>query len=191
MEPVRGDHYDVLGIEPSATGDEVEEAYRRCMVLYGEGSLATYSLLEPEEVEAVRARVREAYSVLRDPERRRDYDASPRRAETAPPAPTVPEPPRRDPAVLPDPVTGAALRRVREERGVVLKDIARASRIGVRFLEYIEADRHADLPAAVYLRGFVQEYARAVGLEPQRTAASYLAHAASTPRRSDERGVKR
>jgi cytoskeletal protein RodZ len=57
---------------------------------------------------------------------------------------------------------------------VALKDIARASKIGVRFFEYIEADRHADLPAVVYLRGFLQEYARAVGLDPQRTAGAYL-----------------
>jgi len=178
---MRGDHYDVLGIERSATGDEVEEAYRRCVLLYGEGSLATYSLLEPKEVEEVRARVHEAYHVLRDPERRRDYDASPRLVELGPPPAPV-EAPRAEPGVLPDPVTGPDLRRVREERGVALKDIARASRIGVRFLEYIEADRHRDLPAAVYLRGFVQEYARAVGLDPQRTAASYLSRVAASRR---------
>jgi len=180
---MRGDHYDVLGIERSATGDEVEEAYRRCVMLYGEGSLATYSLLEPDEVEAVRARVHEAYSVLRDPERRRDYDQSPRLIELAPPP--APEAPRAEPGVLPDPVTGPDLRRVREERGVVLKDIARVSRIGVRFLEYIEADRHGDLPAAVYLRGFLQEYARAVGLDPQRTASSYLSRVAASRRLED------
>jgi len=72
------------------------------------------------------------------------------------------------------PVTGPDLRRVREEKGVALKDISFASKIGVRFLEHIEADRHAQLPAVVYLRGFLQEYARAVGLDPQRTAGSYL-----------------
>jgi curved DNA-binding protein CbpA len=180
MQPARGDHYEVLGIEPSATGDEVEEAYRRCVVLYGEGSLATYSLLEPAEVEAVRARVHEAYSVLRDPDRRREYDASPRRLEANPPEPPEAEDTRPEPGVLPEPVTGADLKRVREARGVALKDIARASKIGVRFFEYIEADRHADLPAVVYLRGFLQEYARAVGLDPHRTAGSYLAR---VPRR--------
>ena len=179
---MRGDHYDVLGIERSATGDEVEEAYRRCVLLYGEGSLATYSLLEPDEVEAVRARVQEAYSVLRDPERRRDYDASPRLIERDVPAAPAAEPSRSEPGVLPEPVTGPDLRRVREERGIALRDIARVSRIGVRFLEYIEADRHTDLPAPVYLRGFLQEYARAVGLDPQRTAASYLSRAAASRR---------
>jgi len=175
MKLIRGTHYDVLGIEASATVEEVEEAYRRYAGLYGEGALATYSLLEPEELHAARARVDEAYGVLRDPDRRRDYDAGPREPASGPPEPPQPEAPRPEPRTLPEPVTGADLRRVREARGVVLKEIAVASKIGVRFLEYIEADRHKDLPAPVYLRGFLQEYARAVGLDPQRTAASYLA----------------
>ena len=173
-EILRGTHYDVLGLERSASSDEVEEAYKRCEALYGDGALATYSLLEPEEVRVAHARVDEAYRVLRDPERRRDYDARTQEDE-GPAAETLePPPPRPDPRVLPEPVTGPDLRRVREERGVGLKEIAFASKIGIRFLEYIEADRHGELPAAVYLRGFLQEYARAVGLDPQRTAGSYL-----------------
>lgn len=168
-------HYDVLGIEPRASVEEVEEAYRRCAGLYGEDALATYSLLEPEERRAARARVEEAYAVLRDPDRRRDYDDAGAAAVPDPTPAPVPEAPRPEPRVLPEPVTGADLRRVREARGVALKDIAAASKIGVRFLEYIEADRHKDLPAPVYLRGFLYEYARAVGLDPQRTAGSYLA----------------
>ena len=181
MATLRGSHYEVLGLASSATSDEVEEAYRRCNALYGEGALATYSLLEPEEVESARARVDAAYRVLRDPERRRDYDASQEAAALeAREEEQIEEaqPPRPDPRVLPEPVTGPDLRRVREERGVNLKEIAFASKIGVRFLEYIEADRHADLPAVVYLRGFLQEYARAVGLDPQRTAGSYLSRLA-------------
>jgi curved DNA-binding protein CbpA len=173
MATLRGSHYDVLGLEPSATSDEVEEAYQRCAALYGEGALATYSLLDPDEIRAARARVDEAYRVLRDPERRREYDSSPGDPEPEEPE-EMPEPPREEPRVLPEPVTGPDLRRVREEKGVALKDISFASKIAIRFLEYIEADRRAELPAVVYLRGFLQEYARAVGLDPQRTAGSYL-----------------
>jgi type II secretory ATPase GspE/PulE/Tfp pilus assembly ATPase PilB-like protein len=69
----------------------------------------------------------------------------------------------------------ADLRRFREGRGVSLRTIATASKIGVRFLEYIEADRHDQLPAPVYLRSFIQEYARAVGLDPRHTADAYMA----------------
>jgi flagellar biosynthesis protein FlhG len=80
--------------------------------------------------------------------------------------------------VLAEPVTGPALRRFREQVGVTLREIATRSKVGVRYLEYIEQDRHRDLPAPVYLRGFLQEYARAVGLDPRRTAEAYLAQLA-------------
>jgi flagellar biosynthesis protein FlhG len=81
----------------------------------------------------------------------------------------------RTPHVLPEPITGAVLRRYREERGVSLRDIANQSKIGTRYLEYIEGDRLDMLPAAVYLRGFLQEYARALGLDPRLTANAYMA----------------
>jgi len=78
-------------------------------------------------------------------------------------------------SALDGPVTGARLRRFREESGVSLKEIAERSKVGQRYLQYIEDDRYNDLPARVYLRGFLIEYARALGLEPARTADAYLA----------------
>ncbi len=188
--------YDVLGISPRASRQQIDRAYRFLCELYGEGALATYSLLEAEETEATRSRVREAYQILVDPVRRRAYDVEhgyagaddrllpfeKTQTETEAASPTSPEQahPRASPEVLPEPLTGADLRRVREEKGVSLEEIASMSKVGIRHLKYIEADRHASLPAAVYLRGFVQEYARAVGLDPKQTAKSYLAHLRSS-----------
>jgi len=195
-------HYQVLGLEPRATGEQIEKSYLFHLGLYGEEALATYSLLDADELREARARVQEAFETLRDPVRRYEYDvangfvsagalvvpfptpAAPNPAR--PPAASVARPAalgvppeaarvRHAPQVLPDPVDGAALRRFREERGVSLRDISLVTKVGVRYLEYIEADRHALLPAPVYLRGFLQEYARVVGLEPRRTAESYLA----------------
>jgi flagellar biosynthesis protein FlhG len=57
---------------------------------------------------------------------------------------------------------------------VDLRRIASITKIGTRFLEYIEEDRFALLPAPVYLRGFLQEYARAIGLEPGAVAKAYM-----------------
>jgi cytoskeletal protein RodZ len=80
-------------------------------------------------------------------------------------------------------VTGADLKKIRESRGVSLRGIALVTKIGVRYLEYIEEDRLALLPAAVYLRGFLMEYGRALGLDPLRTAESYMAR---LPRAADQ-----
>ena len=63
---------------------------------------------------------------------------------------------------------------MREARGLSLRHISAATKIGIRFLEYIEEDRFAFLPPPVYLRGFLQEYARLVGLEPRSLADAYM-----------------
>jgi flagellar biosynthesis protein FlhG len=187
-----GSHYETLGLDPRATPQQVERAYHFCLEMYAEESLATYSLLSRDEIRSCRERIQEAYEVLSDPMRRRDYDV--RLGNATPGPPVLPFPPlptlRAEPlvealaepfddgppapVVLPDPVTGSDLKKYREARGIRLRDIADASKVGVRYLEYIEGDRHGLLPAPVYLRGFLQEYAKAVGLEPRRTADSYL-----------------
>jgi flagellar biosynthesis protein FlhG len=191
-------HYATLGLDPRASREQVEKAYRFHLEMYGEGALATYSLLAAEDVRAARARVASAYEVLSDPMRRREYDLSlgvaapsgllpfpsslPVAIRAIPPphaGSTRPseEPPLPLPAPpsLPDLMTGADLKKIREARGVSLRGIALVTKIGVRFLEYIEEDRLGLLPAPVYLRGFLMEYGRALGLDPLRTAEAYMA----------------
>jgi hypothetical protein len=71
-------------------------------------------------------------------------------------------------------VTGAFLRKVREIRGLELNDISQRTKISERYLRALEEEQFADMPAAVYVRGYVTEYARALRLDPQRSAESYL-----------------
>ena len=59
---------------------------------------------------------------------------------------------------------GEELRREREIRGISLKEISDATKISKRFLEAIEKNDHRTLPAPVFTRGFVREYARYLGL---------------------------
>ena len=157
--------------------EAVEKAYEHGLATYDEAGVATYSLLDGDQRRAARERIEEAYRVLSDPALRAAYDAELVARRTA--AGTAEAAARPQPVTLPDPVTGADLKRFRESRGITLRDIASASKIGVRYLEYIEIERVELLPAPVYLRGFVQEYARVVGLDPRPTADSYLTRIAA------------
>ncbi len=72
------------------------------------------------------------------------------------------------------PVTGDALRRVREAHGLSLKDLEGKTKIGHWHLDNIEKQKYVDLPALVYLRGFLQALARELKLDPIRVSRSYL-----------------
>ncbi len=68
---------------------------------------------------------------------------------------------------------GEELRREREIRGISLKEIADATKISKRFLEAIERNDHKMLPAPVFTRGFVREYARYLGLNAEEMVNRY------------------
>src|SRR5688572_20088071 len=76
MPPLAGNYYEILGVPTTATPEHVERAYRYHVGLYSDSSLATYSLLDPNERQQAKAQVQEAYDVLKDPLRRRAYDGS-------------------------------------------------------------------------------------------------------------------
>jgi cytoskeleton protein RodZ len=69
---------------------------------------------------------------------------------------------------------GEEMRKEREIRSISLKEIADATKISKRYLEAIEKDDYKVLPAAVFTRGFVREYARYLGLNPDEAVNRYL-----------------
>lgn len=74
-----------------------------------------------------------------------------------------------------DVATGEFLRRARESAGLDLRSISEETKIGVTMLSYIEDERVERLPAPVYLRNFVCQYARCLGLDEEKVARTYLA----------------
>lgn len=69
---------------------------------------------------------------------------------------------------------GEWLRRQREMREISLRDIADRTKISLRYLEAMEADRFDLLPAPIFAKGFLREYARYVGLSPDEVVNHYL-----------------
>lgn len=77
---------------------------------------------------------------------------------------------------------GEELRREREIRGISLKEIADATKVSRRFLEAIERNDHRTLPAPVFTRGFVREYARYLGLNAEDIVNRYNSAASGDDR---------
>lgn len=69
---------------------------------------------------------------------------------------------------------GRWLRQQREVRDIELDEVARATRVSIRYLQALEEGRFELLPAPVFARGFLREYARYVGLDADETVNSYL-----------------
>ena len=192
--------YELLELDPQGDELQLERAYRIARATYEPTSVATYSILSEQENAEILRRVEEAYAVLSDARIRREYDLRLRRAERwrSLPVPKVAglesskassepvsvwngEPLRTaaielDEALEPEDgiYDGAVLRRIRLELGIELEEIATITKVNSYYLESVEKDRYADLPSGVYVRGFIVEFAKCLGLDPVEVARSYM-----------------
>jgi flagellar biosynthesis protein FlhG len=185
--------YEVLESDPGASDEDIRRAYKRAREMYAGESIAICGLYTPERLEVVQQRIEEAYDTLLDPEKRKLYDLKlfpegiPTRqtpqtmtsiAATAPPKDDM-TPVRVD---LPEPVidanteiTGDLLKRLREARGIDLVEISQRTKVSVHHLRSIEDENWSVMPAQVYLRGFLVEFARFLRLDPTQVTRTYLA----------------
>ena len=62
---------------------------------------------------------------------------------------------------------GEMLRTTREGRGLTLVDVAQALKLTQRQVEALESERFDALPGAAFARGFLRNYARLLGLDPE------------------------
>lgn len=178
--------YDVLLVPRTATDDEIRRAYKRQREIFREGALPTMSLVSSEALRQEQARIEEAHDTLLDPVRRRAYDLS-----------TYPDDPR-DRVATPRGATasaaelamlqaelareitsetqfgGALLKKVRESQGIELVDISQRTKISVAHLAAIESEAAGELPAPVYVQGFVQTVAKVLKLDPAQVSKTYM-----------------
>ncbi|HAG10097.1 MAG TPA: hypothetical protein DCK76_01585 [Desulfotomaculum sp.] len=61
--------------------------------------------------------------------------------------------------------TGETFRKAREARGLSLEDVARQTKISLRYIKAIEDNSFDVLPGGVYTRGFLRSYARLLDLD--------------------------
>jgi len=181
--------YELLEIYPGASEEEVRRALKQIHEWYGADGLAGRGACTEEEGEDYERRAEEAHARLLDRSRRREYDrsnfpdgfpsardnsANERSSIAGTVAATRDSLPRVD--LNQDQfVDGAFLGRLRMERNVELVDISNRAKISVAYLKAIEEERFADLPAPVFIRGFVTEYARFLKIDPRRAVNDFMA----------------
>ncbi|HEY1955539.1 MAG TPA: helix-turn-helix domain-containing protein [Polyangiaceae bacterium] len=180
--------YEVLGVTRTASDEEVRRAYKAQREVYATGSIATSSLLDPDQLRVAQARLEEAYDTLLDAMRRRAYDLSTFPESSAPSPNVAARKPARAAAAEQDLLraelareigpdtefSGATLRKVREAQGVELAEISERTKIGRLHLAALEDETWEALPAEVYVRGFLVELAKFLRLDPAQVQRTYL-----------------
>ena len=68
---------------------------------------------------------------------------------------------------------GEQLKLARKSKSKSLEDISRDTNINKQYLEALEEDNYDVLPGSVYVRGFLSNYARCVGLDPKAVVKQY------------------
>lgn len=202
-------HYELLEVPPTASFEDIRRANRRIRDIYGAESIAISGLYDPASLEAVHRRLDLSYTTLMDAAKRKEYDLElfpdgvpmpiapphgslgsgptlPARVAKADDSVSAVRPPM--PEISPQTeYTGPLLRQIREAVGVELREIAERSKIGMAYLQALEAELFVKLPAPVYVRGFLAEYGRALGLDVERVKQTYLArYRAARPSPDDE-----
>jgi curved DNA-binding protein CbpA len=81
---------------------------------------------------------------------------------------------------------GVRLRRARMFRGYEIDDISEVTKVSGTHLRNIEDENFADLPADVYVRGFVTAYAKTIGLDPTVVVPGYMSRVVQS--RSEAQG---
>ena len=159
--------FQLLKLEPGATLKEVEKAFQRLKALYAENSLASYSLFDEDERCGKLVVIERAY------ERIVQFLLQPQKEVCLP----VDELPVREApnSIDVNQAPGLYLSVAREKAGRTFQELCAQTKIGRSHMENIEAERFEKLPAPVYLRGFILEYAKALGLsEAEEIARIYL-----------------
>ncbi len=182
-------NYEILEVSPDASAVEIQQAYEHAKETFQRDSVAVYSLFSEKEMEKIQAAVEEAYRILIDETSRRNYDqahpSSPSLKSSKPERlPEAPESPMGKKTYLPfseisidlgeGPYRGKMLKQVRERMGVDLKTVSMETKISLKILQRIEEESTDQLPAMVYLRGFLKGYAQCLGLDPKKVIEDYL-----------------
>ena len=160
------DAYLTLKLTMDANLAKIESAYVQHKELFNSSSIACYSLCSEAERQANLKAIESAHQLIiseRFPQQIKPEPVSMSESSSEVATP--------DPGVSP----GSFLKQQRQTLGIPLATIVDQTKVSKTILGHIEEEDYAQLPATVYLRGFIIEIAKIVHVaDPHLIAGQYL-----------------
>lgn len=196
-------YYEILEIGPNAPQHEVTTSYERARSTYSSDNPALYTIFSEVEAREWMTLIEEAYSVLGNKTLRALYDerlltnGAVNREELSYQSLmhasklNYPEPAKKQVAAKPtysvdadienqikarDSWDGDFIRKVREYKGITQDRMSEITKITSYYINAVEGDDPSNLPAPVFVRGYVVQIAKTLGLDDKKVADSYMKH---------------
>lgn len=175
-------YYNILQINRDAPFEEIKNAYHSLVKIYNAKMLSNYSLYKNNDIDGKIEEIENAYHVLSDAEKKQLYDQSLEFTKTDSflqnlPSYEIKYDTNNDFEVRIKSTqffTGSFLQEIRQYKNITLSQMEEITKVSTRHLENIEADNYNQLPADIYVRGFLIQYARALKLDETLVTKSYL-----------------
>lgn len=196
----RYNYYEVLELTANAPQHEVTTAYERARSTYSGDNPAIYTIFSEQEARELLVVIEEAYQVLGNKILRNIYDqrllsghsslndltyASIVEASKQVYPETKAEKPatayQKDEAFEKEIAArtdwdGAFLKKVREYKQITTQRMSEITKINSYYVTAIENMDPGNLPVIVFVRGYVVQIAKALGLDEKKVADSYMKH---------------
>jgi DnaJ-class molecular chaperone len=192
-------YYELLNLDKDAGVGDIQQAYLIAVSTYSRDSLAAHSVLSEEEKTAMLKRIEAAYTTLVDKNKRLFYDKevlkidvdehlrnrniseasdklTPHTDYSFKGVRDATAESRMENEFKHTESTifgGAHLKNIREMKGITIDEIAQKTRIRASYLKALEGEDFEQLPAEVFLRGFLKAYAKYLGLDPDVVSRNY------------------
>jgi DnaJ-class molecular chaperone len=194
----RHNYYEILELKAGAPQHEVTTAYERARHTYSGENTAIYTIFSEQEAREFLSLIEEAYEILGNKTLRMIYDQRLRNGQSSlndlTYAAIIDASKQMQPEVKQERVEptykrneafekematnsdwdGEALKKVREYKNLTLRQMNEITKINSYYVGAIERMEAKELPAIVFVRGYVVQIAKALGLDEKKVADSYM-----------------
>jgi curved DNA-binding protein CbpA len=199
VEPTQFNYYDILEVSPHSEQHEVTTAYERAKSTYSGNNPAIYTIFSETEARELLKLIEEAYSVLGNKTLRTIYDeklgqSGTRREDLSfqnlqaiSKAPAVDfsrktqikidfiEDPSMEKEIKEQTAwDGNFLKKVREYKNIPLEKLSEITKISAYYINAIENMDPKNLPAVVFVRGYVSQISKVLNVNEKIVCDSYM-----------------